>query len=88
MPPLDSAAEDSTLLLETLDPLLASVIHENQEKVAGWTRGEPGCWGFLAGKAVAGYRLQAGRPLADNERRLVWNRLWWWLEQVKARAAG
>ena len=86
MPPLDSAAEDSTLLPETLDLLLASVIRENQEKVAGWMRGEPGCWGFLAGKAVTGYRRQVGRPLADNERRVVWNRLWWWLEQVKARA--
>lgn len=86
MPQPDSAAEDSTLLPEALDPLLASVIRENQEKVAGWARGEPGCWGFLAGKAVAGYRRQVGRPLADNERRVVWNRLWWWLEQVKARS--
>jgi len=74
------------LELETLDPMLAGVIRDNKEQVAGWMSGQPGCWGFLAGKAVVGCRAHLGRALADGERRLVWNRLWWWLEQVKARA--
>ena len=73
------------LELETLDPLLAGIIRDNQDKVAGWMSGEPGCWGFLAGKAVVACRAQLGRTLAEPERRLVWHRLWWWLEQVKGR---
>jgi hypothetical protein len=68
---------------EALDPILAGVIKDNQGKVVGWMKGEPGCWGFLAGKAVAGCRQRVGRPLADEERRLVWHRLWWWLEQIR-----
>lgn len=77
-----------SLDLETLDPLLTGVIREHQEKVAGWMRGQPGCWGFLAGKAINATRLETGRPLADAERRLVWRRLWWWLEQLKAQTSG
>ncbi len=78
----------SPMDLDTLDPLLSGIIKDNQEKVAGWMAGEPGCWGFLAGKAVAACRAQMQRPLADQERRLVWRRLWWWLEQVKGRVLG
>ena len=77
---------DSDILeVDTLDPLLAGIIRDNREQVAGWMGGQPGCWGFLAGKAVVACRTQLGRSLADEERRLVWSRLWWWLEQVKAR---
>ena len=74
--------------LDTLDPLLSGIIRDNREKVAGWMAGEPGCWGFLAGKAVAAWRAQMQRPLADQERRLVWHRLWGWLEQAKGRVLG
>ena len=70
----------------TLDPVLAGVIRDNRQEVVGWMRGEPGCWGFLAGKAVAVCRRRAGRPSSDGERRLVWSRLWWWLEQVREQA--
>lgn len=70
--------------LEALDGLLTEVIRENREKVVGWVTGEPGCWGFLAGRAVTACRTQVGRSLADRERRLVWRRLWSWLEQIKA----
>ena len=70
--------------LEALDGLLTDVIRENREKVVGWVTGEPGCWGFLAGRAVTACRTQVGRSLADRERRLVWRRLWSWLEQIKA----
>jgi hypothetical protein len=74
---------NASLDLETLDPVLADVIRNHREKVVGWMLGQPGCWGFLAGKAVVAWRQREGRPLADAERRLVWHRLWWWLEQIK-----
>ena len=79
-------SESNQLELANLDPMLAGIIRDNGEQVAGWMSGQPGCWGFLAGKAVVASRAQWGRALADGERRLVWSRLWWWLEQVKARA--
>lgn len=77
-----------SLDLETLDLALTGVIRDHQEKVAGWLQGQPGCWGFLAGKSVVACRQRADRPLSDGERRLVWRRLWWWLEQLKARDSG
>jgi|TARA_B100000809_G_scaffold204127_1_gene205424 Asp-tRNA(Asn)/Glu-tRNA(Gln) amidotransferase B subunit len=73
---------------DVVDPLLADVVKGNQDKVVGWMNGEPGAWGFLAGQAVISVRAQAGRDLADMERRLVWSRMWWWLEQVRARING
>ena len=76
--------DDGPLSLESLDPVLAGIIRDNRDKVAGWMAGEPGCWGYLAGKAVTACRALIGRPLADQERRLVWHRLWSYLEQVKA----
>lgn len=76
------------LTVADLDPTLTGVIRDNPEKVIGWLRDEPGCWGFLAGKAVAVCRQQAGRPLTEPERRLVWSRLWWWLENIKRQVDG
>ncbi len=73
---------------EVIDPILADVVKGNQDKVAGWMKGEPGAWGFLAGQAVTTVRENAGRRLVDRERSLVWSRMWWWLEQVKARING
>ena len=70
---------------EIIDPLLADLVTGNQDKVVGWMKGEPGAWGFLAGQAVYAVRTHVGRSLGDMERRLVWSRMWWWLEQVKAR---
>ena len=72
---------------EILIPLLESVVRENREKVVGWIKGEPGCWGFLAGKAVTACRSKAGRSLSDGERRMVWNRLWAFLEQIKGQVS-
>ena len=72
-----------TLELESLESLLTGIIRDNQEKVEGWMTGKPGCWGFLAGKAVSACRGQLRRPLADQERRLVWHHLWLSLEQLK-----
>ena len=77
--------EDNTLDSAALDELLVGIIRENREKVVGWMRDEPGCWGYLAGKGVAACRQELGRPLEDGERRLVWHRLWQWLEQIKSR---
>jgi hypothetical protein len=69
---------------ENLGQSLDNVVRENWDKVVGWIKGEPGCWGFLAGKAVNHCRAKAGRSLSDGERRIVWNRLWAFLEQIKA----
>ena len=73
---------------DAIDPILTDVVKDNQDKVLGWMNGESGSWGFLAGQAVTTVRFQAGRDLADMERRLVWSRMWWLLEQVKARTGG
>ena len=73
---------------EILGSLLEHVIRENREKAVGWINGEAGCWGFLAGKAVTACRSKAGRSLSDGERRIVWNRLWAFLEQIKEQCKG
>ena len=75
--------EDDILTLEQLAPILGGVVRDNREKVAGWMRDESGCWGYLSGKAVTASRDWLGRPLDDGERRLVWDRLWWVLENLK-----
>ena len=72
-------AEAFSLNNDEIDLLLVDVVKDNQDKVIGWIKGEPGSWGFLG---------HAGRDLADNERRLVWSRMWWLLEVVKARIGG
>lgn len=77
-----------TVEYEVIDPILAEVVKANQGKVVGWMKGEPGAWGFLAGQAVTTIRRHAGRSLEGGERRVVWQRLWWWLEEVKARIHG
>jgi hypothetical protein len=78
----------SALSLDDLDQILDQVIRDHQDKVIGWLKNEPGCWGFLAGKAVAATRQQAERSLTDSERRLVWDRLWWLLENIKREVIG
>ena len=71
-----------------VEPLLVEVLKGNPQKVVGWMRDEPGCWGFLAGQAVTGCKNHSGRSLTDGERRYVWHRLWQMLEQVKAEVMG
>ena len=80
--------EASPLSLQDLDPVLGRVVRDHQAKVVGWLKNEPGCWGFLAGKAVAATRQQVGRSLTDAERRLVWDRLWWLLENISREVGG
>lgn len=72
---------------EILGPSLENVVRDNREKVVGWINGEAGCWGFLAGKAVTALRVKAGRSLSDSERRVVWNRLWAFLEHIKSQVS-
>ena len=81
-------AEAFPLNNDEIDRLLVDVVKDNQDKVIGWIKGEPGSWGFLAGQAVITVRGHAGRDLADTERRLVWSRMWWLLEEVRARIGG
>ncbi len=66
---------------ESLARILAGVIQDNRRQVIGWKAGEPGCWGYLAGKAITACRGHLGRSLSDQERRLVWHQLWTSLEQ-------
>jgi hypothetical protein len=80
--------ESPALTLKTLDPILTGLVREHQEKVIGWMQDEPGCWGFLAGQAVASCRRELGRSLEELERRLVWDRLWWLLETIKKEVSG
>ena len=77
--PLDTA---------TLEPVIFGVLKDNPQRVVGWMREEPGCWGFLAGQAVAGCRKQVGRSLSEQERQMVWSRLWWVLENIKREVVG
>ena len=73
------------LTLETLDPVLKQVLGDHQDKTLAWMSRERGAWGYLAGQGVAATRLHLGRQLTDPERRMVWSRLWWWLEQLQFR---
>ena len=88
MPDGDPLPNGDALQVDKMDPVLAGVIRDHRDKVVGWMRDEPGCWGFLAGQAVAGCRKQVGRSLSDQERQLVWSRLWWILENIKRGLAG
>ncbi len=81
-------ANGDALQVDHLDPVLALVIRDHRGKVVGWINDEPGCWGFLAGQAVAGARKQVGRSLSEQERQMVWSRLWWLLETIKREVAG
>jgi hypothetical protein len=78
-------ASSPDLTLEALDPVLRQVLSDNSEKALAWIRTEQGAWGFLAGQGVVATRRLLGRHLTDAERRMVWSRLWWWLEQLKLR---
>ena len=73
------------LTLEELDPVLLQVINAHRDKTMAWMRRERGAWGYLAGQGVTATRRSLGRQLTDPERRMVWSRLWWWLEQLKLR---
>jgi hypothetical protein len=77
--------QESRLDLEVLDPILRQVLTDHRDRTLAWIRTEPGAWGYLAGQGVTATRRHLGRQLTDAERRMVWSRLWWWLEQLKLR---
>ena len=79
--------QPNPLTLDELDPVLKQVIGDHSDKALAWMRTESGAWGYLAGQAVAATRRHLDRQLTDPERRMVWSRLWWWLEQLKFRLA-
>ena len=66
-----------------LNEILINVLSQNRQSVVGLFRNEPGSWGNLAGQGVVACRDHLGRGLTDTERRLVWDRLWWWINQLK-----
>ena len=76
--------DEYALDLESLDRVLVNVITSDKDKVISWVRGEPGSWGFLAGKAVTAYRTELDRSLTEKERQIVWERLWSFLENLQA----
>ncbi len=80
-PPLPTGAVD-------LDAVLTRVLEERQADVSAWLRDEPGSWGRLAGQGVLAARRALGRGLADAERRVVWQRLWDRLMELKSEADG
>ena len=59
-------------------------IEGNASMVQKWVAGQPGSWGFLAGKAVIVCRQKMGRMLTDGERREVWHLLWNDLMKLKS----
>ena len=78
-------SQPQQLTLESLDPVLRQVLGDHREKTIAWMGRERGAWGFLAGQGVTAARRHLGRQLTDSERRMVWSRLWWWLEQLQIR---
>ncbi len=69
-----------------LDALLVGVIKDNRDRVLDWINGEPGSWGFLAGRAVLACKEHKGAPLTNPERRIVWHRMWELLTVLKEQA--
>lgn len=61
---------------EPIDEAVRLTIEDNTSMVKKWIVGQPGSWGFLAGKAVITCRQKLGRALTDRERREVWHLLW------------
>lgn len=70
----------------TLDHLLLTVIRDNEDRVLAWMKDEPGSWGFLAGKAIRACREEKGESLTNEERRVVWHRMWLLLTELKEQA--
>ena len=66
-----------------LDAVLSRVLEERRADVAAWLRDEPGSWGRLAGQGVLAARTALGRRLTERERRIVWQRLWDLLTELR-----
>ncbi len=73
---------------QPLDHLLLTVIQDHKSQALAWMKDEPGSWGFLAGKAVLACRESKGGSLTDQERRMVWHRMWLLLSELKEKSFG
>ncbi len=73
---------------DDLENAVESTLQAHASVVDRWRAGEPGTWGFLAGKAVLAYRDALGRGLTDMERRAVWAALWETLDQIRRQRLG
>ena len=67
---------ESSPTQQQLGDAIHLTIEGNPSMVRDWLADRPGCWGFLAGKAVMACRENVGRILTDDERRMVWHELW------------
>jgi hypothetical protein len=68
-----------------VDGAIAQTLSEHAETVAAWRLGTPKTWGLLAGQAVLATRRLVGRNLSETERRIVWDRLWRRLQELRER---
>jgi hypothetical protein len=68
---------------QALDQTIDAVLTNNPELVEEWLQDAAGSWGALAGRAVIARRDALRRPLNDGDRRMVWQRLWDRLTQVR-----
>ena len=68
---------------EPIEEVVRRTIEGNASMVQKWIAGQPGSWGFLAGKAVIAYREKLGKTLTERERRDVWHLLWSCLRELK-----
>ena len=73
---ITQAAMSGTLDEWIKELVIRRVVTDNRHTVSDWKIGKPGAWGFLAGQAVIGIRIQLNRQLTDIERREVWQDLW------------
>jgi hypothetical protein len=69
-------------MMSVLESVVADIIQNNPLVVKRWVAGEPGTWGFLAGKAVLATKEKLGRKLCQSERRVVWGLLWAQLQVI------
>ena len=63
-----------------VDDLILEVARETvrtwPDLALGTRTGRPKAWGALAGQGVAALRERLGRPLTEDERRMLWAALW------------
>ena len=71
-------------MIDHLAAAVTSTIAAHPIEVARWQSGQPGAWGFLAGRGILAYRDRLGRTLTDHERRHLWEALWAALEATRA----
>jgi len=79
---------ESSLTQHQLRVAIGLTIESNPTVVTDWLVDRPGCWSFLAGKAVLAYRENVGRSLTEHERRVAWRELWGALTKMRQSSTG